>query len=307
MPLQVWWLSSLCLNAAPTLTSVSHACCQCLTQLAFGTVPTNVSVQVYRSRWNAQNIVWIFLVYQGLEIGSRFISLALLALVVRKFFFLVLVWLWFSRSVILYRSDGRGNKVLRFRSQLRLVGMPFMDSVMDRLDSYNVGVVFTTAEFLACVVIGNLVPTNKTDNVYDNIRLVWTCVAVGCMTGKLVLTWLIVRPFKREFVFGHGNEQQEEQTTARHHPHVENDGGKGDVERGGGSRVGDVVCMNVSEEWLPHMVDDDGEGKSRDAYAHDQPPAGKKVRDARVDDEEKPSSVMGQQGVLPLDVDGNKE
>ncbi|CAN0020203.1 unnamed protein product [Pylaiella littoralis] len=57
--------------------------CPRRTGLAFGTVPANGIVQVYRSSLHSQNFVWAFLVYQVLEIGSRFIPLALLALVLR--------------------------------------------------------------------------------------------------------------------------------------------------------------------------------------------------------------------------------
>ncbi|CAN0398301.1 unnamed protein product, partial [Ectocarpus fasciculatus] len=77
---------------SPT-ADASSACCPSLTGLLFGAIPANASVAVYRSRWNAQNFIWAFLFYQALEIGARFISLALLALVWRAYFFLALLWL----------------------------------------------------------------------------------------------------------------------------------------------------------------------------------------------------------------------
>lgn len=111
---------------------------------------------MFRSRLHSQDFVRVFLLYQVLEIGSRFLSLALLALVWRAYFFLALLWLWASRFVILRLSLGEGEELLCFRSQLRLVGMPMMDSVMDASSSYVAGCALTTAEFVLCVMVGDL-------------------------------------------------------------------------------------------------------------------------------------------------------
>lgn len=72
-----------------------------------------------------------FPVYQVLQIWPKFIPLALLALVLREYILFVLFWLWGSRSWILRLSLGKGEESLNFRSRLRLVGIPLMDSVMD--------------------------------------------------------------------------------------------------------------------------------------------------------------------------------
>ena len=231
------------LSQLPPTANISSEGCACLTgslfrwatDMAFGTVPANGSVQVYRgSRWRPQTFVWAFLLYQVLEVGSRFISLALLALVVRAYFFLVLVWLWASRSLVLRLSLGQRQE-LRFRSQVRLVGMPFMDSVMDALKSYDAGCALTTVEFLAFLAVGNILYTNEEGQAPDNVRRVWTYVAVVSMVGKLILGYLIVRPFKRVVGFGSGVDEEKDQTARTHH-RSSNDVGDRDVESGGSPR-----------------------------------------------------------------------
>lgn len=192
-----------------------------LTGLVFGTVPASGRVKVYGSHWHPQNFVWAFLVYQVLEIGSRFISLAILASVLREYFFLLLVWLLGSRFVILHCSLGSGQEHLRFRSQLRLVGVPFMDSVMDKRGSYDVGCALTTVEFFVCLIVGNTLSTDYTGQAPDDVRRAWSSVAAVCMVGKLLLGCAIVRPFKESVSFGYGQEQQA--------PGVPNTGGRGAV------------------------------------------------------------------------------
>ena len=207
------------------------AWCPCLTGLAFGTVPENGEVKVYGSdkKLHSQDFVWAFLVYQVLEIGARFISLALLALVLRAYFFLVLVWLWSSRSVILRRSLDPRRESLGFRSQVRLVGMPFMDSVMDDLRSYDWGCALTTVEFLICMGIGVFVSTGGEVQVPADIRRVWCVAAAVCMVGKLLLGFLIVRPFKKGVGFGYGDVKDQEAPIAT-------GSGSGDAEQGDGDQ-----------------------------------------------------------------------
>ena len=232
---------------SPT-AGVSRSCClrlavrpfRWITEVAFGTVPANSRVELHTSSWSAQRFVWAFLLYQGLEIAARFISLALLALVLRAYFFPVFLWLWISRWVILRRSLGEGGEVLHFRSQLRLVGMPFMDSVMDKLKSYDMGCALTTAEFAAFVAVGNLVSTNEPGQMPASVGLVWTFIAVACMAGKLVLGFLVVRPFKRTVSFGLGpGDKPGGQNPGGRHPHA-GDGGDRDVELGRSSRGSDL-------------------------------------------------------------------
>ncbi|CAM9316116.1 unnamed protein product [Ectocarpus sp. 8 AP-2014] len=228
---------------SPT-ADAAGASCPGLTGLFFGAVPaSNSSVAVYRSRWNSQNFIWVFLFYQVLEVAARFISLALLALVWRAYFFLALLWLWGSRALILRRLLAEEHG-LRVRSHFRLVGMPFMDSVMDVLETYDVGCALTTVEFVFCLTIGNIFSTNEGGQLPADIGRVWTYVAVVCMAGKLGLGYLIVRPFKRVVRFG---AEQEEQTSGR--PLGNGDvGGTGDVDPGGSSRGDDGGMLGDKRE-----------------------------------------------------------
>ncbi|CAM9940312.1 unnamed protein product, partial [Ectocarpus sp. 4 AP-2014] len=114
-----------------------------------------------------------------------------------------------SRALILRRLLA-GEGVSRVRSQFRLVGMPFMDSVMDTLNSYDRGCALTTVEFVFCLAIGNIFYTDERGQLPAYIGRVWTYGAVVCMAGKLFLGYLIVRPFKRVVRFG---TEQEEQTS----------------------------------------------------------------------------------------------
>ena len=231
------------LSNVSTTADASSAPARCpgLTRLLFGTVPPNGTVEVYRSRWHSQNFVWAFLVYQGLEVGARVISLALLALVWREKFFFALLYLWISRTVILRLSLGKGDELLRFRSQLRFVGMPFMDSVMDALSSYDAACALTTAEFAVCVGVGSTTYEGAEHQVPRDPRLVWTSLAVVFMAGKLVLGCLIVRPFKRNIRFGLGDEEGD-QTAGNHRRNMASIGA-GDLESGRSSRGPDVTAL----------------------------------------------------------------
>lgn len=226
------------LSQRPPSGEGSTARCPSLTSKIFSGVPTDGSVEGYGSRWHPQNFVWVFLLYQWLEIGSRIISLALLALVVRAYFFLVLSWLWISRSIILRHSLGEGEEHLRYRSQLRLVGMPFMDSIMDALKSYDAGCALTTVEFVIFVAISNYFYENEEGKAPHSVGRVWTYVAAVCMVGKLAIGFLVVRPFKRVvgFGFGGGNEQKQEEQTQGSDNGRRSDVGDIDVEAGGRSR-----------------------------------------------------------------------
>lgn len=181
-----------------------------ITGLAFGALPKEGSVDLDGCRWPTVTFVWAFLLYQGLEIWSKFFSLALLALVFRGYFLLVLVWLGVSRYFVLHCSLDEREETLRSRTQLRLVGTPFMDSVMDAPRSYDVACALTTVEFIVCATFGNMFSANDADQVPQNVRHLLTYVAAVCMAGKLVLGFLVVRPFKRIAGFGLGGEQKEQ-------------------------------------------------------------------------------------------------
>lgn len=270
------------LSDLPSTNSVGSSWCPCLTGRVFGTVPASGGVEVYGSHWHPQNFVWAFLGYQVLEIGSRFISLAILALVLRAYFLLVLSWLLISRFVILHCSLGPGQEHLRFRSQLRLVGMPFMDSVMDKVDSYDIGCALTTIEFLVCLTIGNKFSTNYSGQAPDNVRHAWSYVAVVCMAGKLFLGYVIVRPFKKNVGFGYGHEPQEQAPGGP----TAADGVAIDIEQGADSRVGDV-------------------GGKRNVASMPDETRSEERRGARV--QEDLSSVLGQRGTPSLAGSGDND
>lgn len=134
----------------------------------------------------------------------RFVSLSMLALVMRACFFLVLLYLWGSRCFIVWmaalKSGGHvgcdtAQKALgdsRFR--VRLVAMPFLDSVMDGTVAFASGLTLTLVEFIACLVIYRLY---RHDDLTSRVWLVLTLVAVSCMVGKMCLALVAIFPLKK--------------------------------------------------------------------------------------------------------------
>ncbi|CAM9950409.1 unnamed protein product [Choristocarpus tenellus] len=90
----------------------------------------------------------------------------------------------------------KGSGELHMRSQLRLVGMPFMDSVFDSSIAFRFALLITLVEFVACLLISNFVSDREDVNVPDKPRRVISTVAIVCMVVKLVMAFLFVVPFK---------------------------------------------------------------------------------------------------------------
>ncbi|CAM9491009.1 unnamed protein product [Choristocarpus tenellus] len=169
------------------------------TGLLFGTVPASGKVSLCAIDMHPQHVVWVFLLYEVFEVVSRFFSLALLALVLREWFFVVLLYLWLSRMLLL-KASGE----LHMRSQLRLVGMPFMDSVLDNSCAFKFALLITLVEFVACVLISKFVSDGEDVILPDEPRQIISTVAIVCMVGKLVMAFSFVAPFKSLVQESHG-------------------------------------------------------------------------------------------------------
>ena len=87
-----------------------------------------------------------------------------------------------------------------FRFRVRLVAMPFLDSVLDGTVAYAAGLVVTLAEFIACLVIYSFY---RDDDLPSGVRLVLYAVAIGCMAGKMCLAVVAIHPLKED-VAGEG-------------------------------------------------------------------------------------------------------
>jgi len=134
-------------------------------------------------------------------------------------------------------SPGVGSQGVLLRCAAVALGLslPFMDSVMDALKSYDLGCALTTAEFVAFVAIGNMFADDEPGRLSASVRVVWTYIAVACMVGKLILGFLIVRPFKRTVGFGFGSSG----TPEEQNPNA-GDGDIRDVEFGRSARGSDL-------------------------------------------------------------------
>ncbi|CAM9975435.1 unnamed protein product [Ectocarpus sp. 8 AP-2014] len=114
----------------------------------------------------------------------------MLVLVVREWFFLVLVYLWVSRGLIVGMTSRTG---LDFRFRVRLVAMPFLDSIMDETTAFGIGLVLTLVEFIVGMVIYHVY---KHDDLPSRARLVLVTVASCCMVGKMCLALVAISPLK---------------------------------------------------------------------------------------------------------------
>ncbi|CAB1101416.1 unnamed protein product [Ectocarpus sp. CCAP 1310/34] len=165
-------------------------CCSSLTGLVFSRVPAQGTSSLKGvGNVHPRSHVWLCFVYHVLEIVARFVPLAMLVLVVRGWFLLVLVYLWVSR-VLMVRVTREG---LDFRFGVRLVAMPFLDSIMDETTAFGTGLVLTLVEFILCVVIYHVY---KHDDLPSGARLVLVTVASCCMVGKMCLAWVTISPLK---------------------------------------------------------------------------------------------------------------
>lgn len=155
-------------------------------------------------RVHPQDYVWWFLGYQVLEVVARVASLAVLALVAEFFVFLALAWLWVTRWFISTVSIGVGaqQETLRFRALLRVVGMPLMDSVLDRVTAYIISCTMTLLETGVFLTVGNAYPTAVSQGdlpvLADRMRRVFTVVSIMFTAGKLFMAMAVVVPFKEK-------------------------------------------------------------------------------------------------------------
>lgn len=149
--------------------------------------------------------VWLCFVYHVLEIVSRFIPLALLALAIRGWFFFVLPDLWVNRCLLVlaaaWKSGNLGERdALRkalndYRFRVRLVAMPFLDSVMDGTVAFGSGLVLTLVEFIVFLATYY---SRRDDDLPPRVRSFLTVVAIGCMVGKLWLAVVAIFPLKKD-------------------------------------------------------------------------------------------------------------
>lgn len=96
-----------------------------------------------------------------MEIISRVLSLVVVSLSLGYYTFLLLAWLWISRTYIA-RVSILGRVVrerLRFRKLVRFAAAPIMDSVMDRVGAYKLCCFITCLENACFLAVGNAVVT----------------------------------------------------------------------------------------------------------------------------------------------------
>ena len=176
--------------------------CPSLTGVIFSRVPENGVSRLVGMGWvHPRSHVWFCFLYHVLEIVSRFVPLAMVALVVRKWFFLVLPYLWISRCLIVWAVDYSGE-AMDFRFRVRFVAMPFIDSILDGTRAYGLGLALTLVEFIACMVVYHLF-TN--DHLPMNVRCTLTVISSCCMVGKIRLALLAIFPLKEN---GYGSQRQ---------------------------------------------------------------------------------------------------
>lgn len=174
-----------------------------LTGLVCGRVPATgaSSLRGFGTITPRTHVVFCF-VYHLLEIFCRFLPLAMLALVIRGWFFLVLPYLWISRGLVVlvaaWSSGGlaelaAAREALDYRFRVRLVGMPFLDSILDGTVAFGFGLVLTLVEFLLCLAIYHVFTD---DALPTQVRETLTMVAGVCIFGKMVLAAIVIYPLK---------------------------------------------------------------------------------------------------------------
>ncbi|CAM9460953.1 unnamed protein product [Ectocarpus sp. 6 AP-2014] len=225
-------------------------CFPSLTELVFSRVPAQGTSSL-RGLGNVhpRSHVWLCLVYHVLEIVARFVPLAMLVLVVRGWFFFVLVYLWVSRALIVWMT---AREVLGFRFWVRLVAMPFLDSIMDETTAFGIGLGLTLVEFIVCMVIFHVY---KHDDLPSRARLVLVTVASCCMVGKMCLALVAISPLK---VDGSYSESQGDGVLGDGRGSAVTDGSVADVEMSAieDSKVdGGVEASVVSEPASPKGAD----------------------------------------------------
>ena len=175
-------------------------CLPSLTAVVFSRVPKRGTPLVLKGlgRIHPRNHVWLCFVYHVFEIVSRFVSLAMLLLVLRGWFFFVLPYLWISRVLLVWTaawievrhgSLDAAHKALDFRFRVRLVAMPFLDSIVDGTVARGSALALTFVEFVLCVTIYRLYTR---DDVSSTARQTLTLLASGCMVGKVLMALVVI-------------------------------------------------------------------------------------------------------------------
>ncbi|CAN0029523.1 unnamed protein product [Ectocarpus fasciculatus] len=165
--------------------------CPSLTGVVFSRVPADGFSRLRGSgKMHPRSHVWLCFLYHILEIVARFVPLAMLVLVIDRWFVCVLVYLWISRGSMVWMT---AREDLGFRFRVRLVAMPFLDSIMDERTAFRRGLVLTLVEFVVCLVVYHVY---KHDSLPARARLVLISVANSCMVGKMCLAWVAISPLK---------------------------------------------------------------------------------------------------------------
>lgn len=259
------------------------------TEVFFSTVQYVGSVIIRGGfRVHPQDYVWWFLGYQVLEIVGRVASLAVLALAADFFLFLVLAWLWATRWFISTVSIGVGaqQEMLRFRALLRVVGMPIMDSALDRVTAYIVSCTMTLVETVVFLAVGNAYPTTarrELPNLADRMRRVFTVVSIMFTAGKLFMAMAVVVPLKEKIgrvapaESGELREEEDLTSTSRGgtgNVGVSSSAGRGNSDGGGEEqRSIRVLVSAISVEGSASLSDKGGLGEEKVPL----PPEGEKM------------------------------
>lgn len=182
-------------------------CCPwSVTKIVFGRAPTKGKLELmYLGAMHPQTHVWFCFVYHVLEVVSRFIPLAFLILLTRSAFIGVLVYLWLSRCALVgwmaWQPHGRKSRLnaardefsdLRFR--VRVVAMPFLDSLIGDPAAFAVGLSLTLLEFVVIAVFYHFYPSSELAS-YE--RRGFSIIAAACLAGKMLLALLVIMPLKR--------------------------------------------------------------------------------------------------------------
>ncbi len=165
--------------------------CSSLTGIVFSRVPKNGNRSVIRvfGDVHPRSHVWFCFAYHVLEIASRFVSLAMAFTVVGKWFFLVLLYLWVSRAALVWSTKTS----LDFRFRVRLVAMPFLDSIVDGVVAFRNALFLTLLEFILCVATYH---AYTEDDLTVTARRTLTSLVGSCMVGKMCLAWGAIFPLK---------------------------------------------------------------------------------------------------------------
>ncbi|CAB1098500.1 unnamed protein product [Ectocarpus sp. CCAP 1310/34] len=173
------------------------------TRLPFSRAPTKGELNLgCLGKMHPQTQVWVCFLYHIVEVVSRFIPLAFLILLTRPWFIGVLVYFWLSQAALVgwmaWQTDDRRSRLnaardefssLRFK--VRVVAMPFLDSIISQEEAFVVGLWLTDLEFVVYTTLYHVYPS---DEVASHDQLVFTIIAAIC----LLLARLVMMSLKKE-------------------------------------------------------------------------------------------------------------